>query len=160
MWTITRQSQWSTGNQVVEISAGSLDYANADALCKKYKGEFETFADPREAVSAAIRIAEQWQKDNPKEKILIDHGSTGGFTMPFDGIRLTKKTKAELKKWADDLYEKMEKCDHCGDVLPEKGKRWGNCDYGEYNCCSEYCADKYWAEQLADLHEELEGKIN
>jgi hypothetical protein len=55
MHTVTRQLQWPTGNSVVEISEGDINYSNhgefqefinysnPDALVAKYDGEFQEF---------------------------------------------------------------------------------------------------------------------
>ena len=63
MHTVTRQVNTFEGTKVVEISQGGIDYCNPGALSKRYPGEFEEFANPVEAVEAAILIAQQWQKD-------------------------------------------------------------------------------------------------
>lgn len=92
MQTITRQVQWATeGEHVVEVSSGGIDYANPDALCKKYPGEFDEFEDPVECMDTAIEIAKKWQLDEPNELIQIGTGYTHGMTMPFEGepVRLT-----------------------------------------------------------------------
>src|SRR5438046_8051608 len=82
MFTVTRQRQWPDGDNVVEVSHGGLDYCNPDALGAKYAGEFEEFADPRQAVETAIEIVRAWRKDS-KERIAIGVGSTNGMTLPF-----------------------------------------------------------------------------
>jgi hypothetical protein len=95
--TITRQCQWPEGNNVVEVNCGGIDYANADALCAKYPGEFQEFKDPIECIETAITIARQWQLDNPEELIEIATGNTHGFTIPFEGeaVRLTPELLEE-----------------------------------------------------------------
>ena len=65
MWTVTRQRQWPDGANLVEISAGGLDYTNPDALSARYPGEFSTFDDPREAVEVALDIVRAWRRDSP-----------------------------------------------------------------------------------------------
>jgi hypothetical protein len=89
--TITRQCQWATSANVVEVSSGGIDYANADALCEKYPGEFKEFKDPVECIETAISIARQWQTDEPNLLIEIATGNTHGFSIPFEGepVRLT-----------------------------------------------------------------------
>lgn len=155
MHTVTRQHQWPDGNFVVEISGGGIDYCNPDALCRKYPGEFEQFADPRDAVEAAIAIATAWKRDCPSRDISIGMGSTGGWTMPFDGEPLTERTFASLRDHAQSLYDELDKCDQCGDLLGKD--RYGSHDHGEYNCCSEYCAEKYY-EQDEELLAEMESE--
>jgi len=43
MWTVTRQRQWPDGVDIVEVSAGGIDYTNPDALCAKYDGSSGSF---------------------------------------------------------------------------------------------------------------------
>lgn len=139
--TVTRQSQWPDGKYVVEISDGTLDYTNPGALSKKYPGEFETFDDPREAVETAIKIAKRWQEDAPDREILIGHGGTGGMTMPFDGLPLNDETFNDLKEWAEEEYNELEKCCRCGDVLgKERFTSWIFQD-DDMQFCSENCAE-------------------
>ena len=151
MWTVTRQRQWPDGKLVVEISSGNINYTNPGALVAKYRGEMEEYTDPREAVAAAIGIANAWQADCPKETILIDHGATGGMTMPFDGQPLTEETFKDLRDWAEETWLKLDKCDQCGEILGDE--RYG--EEGEYNCCSTYCAEVYYAP--VDEDEEIEA---
>ena len=80
-YTVTRQHQWDTGNYVVEISGGGIDYCNPDALGKSFPGEFEEFEDVREAVDTAIQIAEQW---NGKLKVVkLDIDDNPDITMRY-----------------------------------------------------------------------------
>ena len=154
LFTVTRQLQWSTGNKVVEINQGDLDYANPDMLVIQFRklGEGETFEGMTPAVEAAIAICKEWRKTD--KKVMIDLGCTHGMTMPFEGQKLTKKVEKELLERAQEFDEKLEKCEQCGKVL---GKvKYGNVEYGEYNCCSEYCAERYWAEQFAEDETEVE----
>lgn len=155
-WTVTRQCHWPDGKNVVEISHGTLDYANPDALAQKYKGELQEYHDPREAVTVAIQIAQQWKRDYPGLSIHIDHGATCGFTMPFDGMPMGAATYSHLGKWAKLLFEKLPKCEQCGEPLGKE--RWKSDQYDdEYNCCSEYCAEKkYEWEQKEQQKFEME----
>lgn len=141
LWTVSRQHQWPDGDLVVEISAGGLDYCNPDAFCAKYPGELQEYTDPREAVETAMSIALAWQPET-KAEVHIAVGATGGFTMPFEGESLTDETFARLAKWAEEQYEKLDKCAQCGDLLGTD--RYGSHDMGEYDCCSEYCAEQYY----------------
>lgn len=144
-WVVTRQCYWPDGRNVVEIAFGGLDYANADALCSKYQGEFQEFSNPREAAETAIAICKAWRMDGQKNaKVAV--GSTGGYTMPFDPI-----TFKEVLEWADKEYESLPKCAQCGDLMGEE--KFGNHEYGEYECCSEHCAEKYYA----PLEEEIDS---
>jgi hypothetical protein len=138
-WFVSRQCYWGADPDeanVVEIASGGLDYANPDMLVSKYAGEGTEHTDPREAVTTAIEIAELWKKDSPSLKIGIAHGFTGGYTMPFEPQEVE-----ELKKWAEEAYQNLAKCDQCGELLPEE--HWTSTedpDLGKF--CSEYCCDK------------------
>lgn len=152
--TVTRQVNTFEGTKVVEISDGGIDYSNPGALARKYPGELEEYADPVEAVEAAIRIAQQWQKDCPDDEILIDHGATGGFTMFFDGQEQNEETFAELRKWAKGLRDAMPKCDRCGEIIT--GRPVKLLDYDDCQFCCEYCAERFWEDEQATLAEENE----
>ena len=100
-WTVTRQLQWPEGTPVVEVSSGGIDYTNPDALSPRYPGEFETYADPVEAVEAAILICRAWRKDSRKDA-KVGYGATGGMTLPFD-----PSTFQEARQWAKRCQEKL-----------------------------------------------------
>ena len=100
-WTVTRQLQWPEGTPAVEISSGGPDYTNPDALSPRYPGEFETYADPVEAVEVAITICRAWRKDGQR-KAMVAHGATGGMTLPFDPC-----TFREAREWAKRRKEKL-----------------------------------------------------
>jgi hypothetical protein len=138
-WFVSRQCYWGVDpdeQEVVEIASGGIDYANPDMLVAKYAGEGEEYSDPREAVNAAIVIAEQWKLDKPDYVISIARGCTGGYTMPFESDDVEN-----LKKWAIETYEKLPKCDRCGEILQEGStcRLTDDPDYGEF--CSENCAN-------------------
>ena len=144
-WFVSRQSYWGVDEDeanVVEIAAGGCDYANADMLVEKYEGEGQEYYDPREAVEKAIKIAKAWKKDQPKLKIGIAHGFTGGYTMPFEASEIK-----DLRKWAKEAFEKLAKCDRCGELIEGDGYVL----YGEPDLkfCREYCAEEYYCKELA-----------
>jgi len=58
-----------------------------------------------------------------------------GMGMEFEGCSF----KAALA-WAEETYEKLEKCDMCGEILPEKD--WYTDEFGESKFCREYCAER------------------
>jgi len=157
MWTVTRQRQWPDGDTVVEISEGGIDYVNPDALAAKYPGEMDEYADPREAAEAAIRIAEAWKSDSPGEDIQIAHGATGGFTMPFSGGSIDEKAKSELREWAGEQWESVDKCDQCGEAVA--GRPVTLVDYGDdWKFCGENCAERWWEQQQEPEEEEDEDE--
>jgi len=134
-WVVTRQLYWGVevdDANVVEVAFGGIDYAGSDALSGKYPCEFDEFTDPREAAKTAMQIAKLWQADEPKKKINIAYGSTGGMTAPFEPCSVD-----ELTAWAEKRYDNLDKCERCGDVLGEERYY----DYfGEPTLCSENCA--------------------
>lgn len=152
MWTVTRQMPFCGDWCIVEISAGSLDYANPDMYCPKYPGECEEYLDPREAVEVAIKIALAWQQDegNTDDAICIGRGGTGGYTLPFDPHPLDEETFADFRQWASGLYEKMEKCERCGSVLPVKDYFVIPEDPLERKFCREYCAEQTASEECEE----------
>lgn len=153
-WTVTRQSQWPTGENIVEVSEGGIDYCNPDALVELYKGsgEFETFDDPREAAEAAIQICSWWRIDHKGmrgSRPKVAAGATLGFTLPFE-----PSTFKQLRIWASETWKHLEKCS-CG--KPFKKERWRADDWSGIEFCSERCADKeieFQQEQEALLAEE------
>ena len=150
MWTVTRQRQWPDGDFVVEISSGGFDLVNPGALVSKYAGEGEEYLSLVEAVEKAIKIAQQWQKDKPKEEILIGIGATGGYTMPFDGMELTEETFEDLRKQAKEHDDRLPKCDRCGEIL---GDTYYTMDDNKY--CREYCLEEDYKE-FNSINEEEE----
>ena len=135
MYVVTRQSQWPDGTYIVEISEGGIDYCNPDALSPKYKGEFQEFVDPKEAVETAIFIFESWKKDEPKEDIFIGYGCTLGYTMPFEPSDIE-----EITQWAEREYKKIPTCCNCGELIdPDTDyivDEWDN------PFCSEECIER------------------
>lgn len=151
---VSRQRYWPAGTPVVEVAMGGLDYANPDMLCETYRhlGEGKEYTDPREAVEAAIMVCKAWRKDGGRSA-KVAYGSTGGFTLPFE-----PSTFRQAREWADKLYGRAAKCDHCGDMLGNgRHDRWTLAfpydDDGAY--CSENCADHGY-EALCKLNAEEE----
>lgn len=130
-YTVTRQRQWPEGTAVVEISAGSPDCTNPDALSAKYLGEFETYDDPREAVETAIAICTAWRWDGAPDA-QVGYGATAGMTMPFEAC-----TFQEARAWAQERAERLPKCDRCGDLLPNPP--YIHLDLDGERFCSEFC---------------------
>jgi hypothetical protein len=139
---VTRQRQWPDGTLCVEINQGGLDYCNPGALVGKYPGEFEVFEGMTPAVEAGIRVYKSWKADCPDEEIGIAVGNTGGDTLPFDGEELTPEHEESMLVAARKFDEKLPRCAQCGELLT--GERYGDPGLGEYDCCSEYCAEKYY----------------
>ena len=136
-WAVTRQCYWPDGRNIVEVAYGGIDYTNPGALSRKYRGEFEEFTNPREAAATAIAICKAWRADGCTDA-KVAHGGTGGMTMPFDAC-----TFKDLLAWAEDRFAEMDKCCQCGGLLG--AERYGSWELQEFDCCSEYCAEKYYA---------------
>jgi hypothetical protein len=139
-WFVSRQKYWPDGDLVVEIASGGRDYANPDMLSPKYAGEGEEYNDPREALDVALEIRDAWISDC-KEEVRVEHGFTGGATMPF----CSEPDDSELREWASAAYEKLPKCDRCGELI--EGYGYGPPDFDpDLRFCREYCAEKYYAD--------------
>ena len=139
-FTVTRQKRWSDSKKIVEVSQGSLDWANPDCYPKKYPGEMETYIGSVEAVEAAIKIAEQWRKDS-QEPIYISLGCTHGFTADLDEKEATPKIYETLKKEAKEFDQtQLKRCAKCGEIIAYERLQ----DEDENEFCSEYCLVRYW----------------
>ena len=142
MYTVTRQLQWPEGRRVVEVSSGGRDYTNPDALAARYRGEFEEFLDPVEAVETAIEICRAWCRDTRK-RCGVAVGATGGMTMPFE-----PRTFAVLRAWAKKRRAQLPRCDRCGELLPERP--YCLFDFDDLKFCREYCAEAYYEANLLE----------
>ena len=123
-WFVSRQSYWPTGELVVEIAYGGLDYANPgmladqDKVYGKWEGEYK---DPRKVLKAAFNIRDVWHNElyltpgREDRECRIEVGSTGGYTLPFE----EHPTDEDLKAWAAKAWAEVEKCDGCGAILPD-----------------------------------------
>lgn len=154
MYYVSRQRYWGEDINCVEIALGGGDYANPDMLGCKYPGEGVDYLDPREAAEAAIEIRKLWQADEPELEITVDYGCTLGFTMPFTD----DNTDEELIAWANERYEKLEKCQHCGEPLPENERDVFYLMDVDEKFCSERCAERYWEEWCLDNEEDEEDE--
>ena len=155
-WFVSRQLYWPDGDTVVEIAKGGLDYANADMLSDENNriygklGCDQEYKDPREALEAAIKIRDEWLVQSPRSDIRIEHGFTGGNTMPFTSY----PTDEELKEWAEKEWQSLEKCAYCGKVLPDMYYHLLY-DDPDIKYCSEYCADE--VSDAMDAQNELDA---
>jgi hypothetical protein len=149
MYFVSRQNYYYNGNLTVEITSGGMDYAGADMLADgaEYRqlGSSQEYVDPREAVEAAFRVALYWQKalrklkraGAPVRPVCVAFGSTGGM-----GLEMEPMTWKNIRAAAEASYEKMAKCDQCGEVLPKK--HYVD-EYRENSFCSETCSNN-WTE--------------
>jgi hypothetical protein len=59
----------------------------------------------------------------------------------------------ELKKWADDEWEKLSKCDYCG--LPLGKETFCFSQYpSDAAFCSSYCAERAYEHECAEMEED------
>ena len=151
-FTVTRQSRWPDGLAVVEITEGSLDYVNPDALSPRYPGEMETYPSLTEAVEQAIRIAHLWQEDTD-DKIHLAMGCTYGFTVELDALPLDEETEAYLRKRAVEVDATLPRCNRCGTILDED-RYWYDDAGNKY--CSPVCVEEAERELFELLAEEEE----
>ncbi len=146
-WYVSRQHQYYGGAYVVEVAFGGLDYSGSDMLVAQYPQEGETFTDPREALKAAREIRKLWQNDKSATFIGISFGATGGIFTQIEAA----EDEDDLDAQAEAAWEKVPKCDHCGEARNE--------DYyvphldNDEKYCSENCAN-----QVAEAHAETEAK--
>lgn len=154
-FTVTRQSRWVDGLQVVEINQGGLDYANADMLTPTFRnlGEGETFSGMKEAVEAGIAIANKWQ-ETAQNPIYIAIGNTHGMGLTLDEQEVTKDTCEDLLKRAEEYDENLPKCDHCGEILGKD--TFTLIDFDDMKFCSEFCAEECYRQNQEDTELEEE----
>lgn len=112
---VSRQRYYYSNESLVEVAQGGVDYAGADMLVKKYEGEAQEYVNPIEAAEAAISIRQAWQKDYPNEAIGIAIGNGQGFGLEFEPT-----SDEEVLAVAKRLYDKMPKCDTCGELIEQK----------------------------------------
>ncbi len=149
LFIVTRQKYYYSGEKVVEIAQGGRDYSGSDMLVPKYRreGEGEEFVGMTDAVEAAIKVAQKWQSET-EDSVFIAIGNNHGMGMEFEGLPLSEDTFKELREKAKELDGTLEHCAQCGEILAKE--RFGNADFDEAECCSEYCAEKYYAPVLDD----------
>lgn len=137
---VTRQSNYyDNGAFSVEIAA-ELDYAGPGALYSRFSGDFAESDDPREIAEIAIRLRKQWYLSD------IPYGPTEyiPFTLSMNGFAYATVedgfTAAGLRRWAKAKYEKMPKCDYCGEVPATEYTNYELND--QVTACSEYHAER------------------
>lgn len=143
MYTVIRQMQFPDNTEIVEILEGGFDYVNPDMLSPKYDQEGETFADPRDAVDAAISIYNHWRADAPGKDIYIGYGNTLGYTMPFEASSIP-----DITAWSEKEYESLDKCDWCGDIIERD--IWRADIPEDFRFCSERCAENAYNDMFEE----------
>ena len=99
---VSRQMYWPTGERVVEIAVGGVEYANPDMLVPWYPGEGVEYETPRKALEAALSIRGAWSRDDGPCRVEV--GCTHGFTMPFE----EHPTDEELWRWVEKEEERWQ----------------------------------------------------
>ena len=145
---VSRQAQYYSGMNVVEVELNGLDYSGPDMLVPKYDGEGQEYTDVREAVEAAISIVRAWRKDGAKCSISM--GTTGGM-----GIETEATTFADARARAKKIWDNTPKCPMCNE--PMQDEKWFADDWSGIEYCSEHCAQReaeYQAEEEYRLEQE------
>jgi hypothetical protein len=143
---VTRQSNYyDSGAYSVEL-ASELNVSGPGALVSKYAGEFEEYDDPREAADVAIRIRKEWQKEEGLDYSTWPPQGVIPFTLQMnDMVYATVNdglTAAGLRRWANEQYDKLPKCDRCGSIGATTWRDgWGE----EVLACGEFCAEEMLA---------------
>jgi hypothetical protein len=146
LYFVSRQAYWGVEPEdayIVEVAIGGCDYANADMLTCRWPslGEGREFSNPIEAVDAAIEICNAWRKDGCITAH-VGYGATGGGTMPFDPLSYDN-----ARTLAQAAYDKLPKCDQCGELLGKETftHPWA---MNDEKYCREYCAEKAYAAEV------------
>jgi hypothetical protein len=133
---VNRILDYYEGTFSVEVVAGR-DTGNPGRLGTEYRhlGEDESYADPRCAAIAAVRVQREWQKKREELIGLVHNGQVAGEW----GVPGAEATVIELFMWANKEYRHLAKCGNCGDVLGATTYYidWGN----EERYCSDVCAE-------------------
>jgi len=129
---VSRQCIWPEGILYVEISPHGIDHASADMLGVKFPGEGKEYVDPREAVRVAIEICNAWRKTTKTDGKRPSIALVVPMSMP------EPYTYKQIRKWADQAWERLVKCPRCGDVVPKTKWRHNLCDepFCSENCCN------------------------
>lgn len=142
-YAVTRQCYYYSDTPfTVEIVKGGVDFAGADMLVCKYKGEGYGCADPREALRTANMIACQWRKDDPSIDIGVTYVGLGGMGLEGEHIPQTELVEIVISEW-----ESLPQCPLCGERQEEL--TWYLIDWPDKKYCSENCANNAEGEMLA-----------
>jgi hypothetical protein len=156
---VCRQWYYYSGERMVELTEGGLDFSGPDQLVAQYPelGECRAFERPQEAALAAIKVMKAWQKDAPNEEI---HVTVRSQLAGYSGMEGEPWTIRDIRLWAQEAWEaweKLPKCVRCGEVVSEDDA-YGNCrtvfNDNMYPFCSEYCAEEDYYELMEELEKE------
>jgi hypothetical protein len=114
---VSRQHYWHSGQRAVEIAQGGIESASPDMLVEKYRnlGEGDEFVDPREAVKAALAIANKWREVEFGVKLVFGQNLDLVCADPVS----YNEAKRTFPKIAQRLYDAAPKCARCGELIEE-----------------------------------------
>lgn len=159
-WIVSRSTPWPDGTPTVEI-ATDVDHLDPSLFWEEKGTAYDDltargYEDPREAVRAAIRVRNMWQEKRAKEglgdEVVI------GWANPFYPTSADPKTDEELVSRANELWEAMPVCQHCGvkGVMSE----YHDDAWGAFHACDDGCATLFvWSLQEDDT-EEAESRVS
>jgi hypothetical protein len=134
--------RFNVGDTVISTGRGRYIPGYILVITERYMQEGEEFIGMSDAVEAAIRIAEQWEKDDG-EQVFIASGCTHGMFTELEGEPYSPELATKLREAAKEFDATLPCCHYCGDLIQEK---YQLTDYDDCEFCSENCASNY-AEQ-------------
>ncbi len=151
---ISRQIYYYTGDHVVEIQCGGIDYAGPDMLvCAFGYGEGREFDDPKEATLEAIKVLRAWRKAEPESDInltvrgrLAGEWGCEGEPMPVHDVIV----------WARAEFDRLDRCPRCAEIMPTNERDWWSHEFTDIKFCSENCANLDWDDMMVCDEEEEE----
>lgn len=149
---VSRQAYYSSHQNVVEIAVGGIDYSGPDMLTKNWynQGEGQEFLDPRDAAQAAQRVVIAWALSSNDDYPRLTVVNSGGM-----GIEGEPMSWEEVWKWAEQEYERLSKCERCGEIIPGEPIHvilFQEIMEGKY--CSDECAEKEYDEMWQSHYED------
>lgn len=125
-WFVARTTPWPDSAQCVEI-ASDLDSLDPSLLWEDAGTTYSSLAGPhndmREAVDAAIRMRDEWQRESGKPVVI-------GWASPLYPVSASPRSDEELRKAAEDWYAALPCCSYCGDRVvgadPFYRDTWGD----------------------------------
>ena len=150
---VTRQSNYYDGGAYSVEIAAELDYAGPGALSKLYSGDFAEEDDPRELAEVAIQLRKDWINNNRSIEYIP-------FTLSMNGILYATVndglTASGLRRWAKEQYEKLPKCDYCGELAGSRSTYQSYDTFAsEVVACSEYHAELLLQDESEDKDDDV-----
>lgn len=154
---VTRQIYYYSGEYAVEISRGR-DGCGPDALMPHWEAE-GYYTDPREAAEAAIKVHQLWfdlwckeRTGDEDTQIIVTVSNTG-----FHGIEGEDMSYEEIRKWAQQEYSNLVKCEQCGELVTDK-EHYTMEGEEDVFYCSENCAENAYWEWMNEITQEEEDE--